>query len=122
MAEDNKNVEAFDTSEAAEAVADDAETQEEADEAVEAVVEVAEYVYFAAYGVHHSLEIQLTQDQLFLLWSLASSWLQACTRRPRRTFVGERVYDIEAVNGISDGLVECNDVDATLVDSDFAVA
>lgn len=79
MAEDNMDLEAFDTFEAAVAVAaavaavDGAghpavTSQAAAAAAVDpAFHQAAEYGCFVAYAVHHNLEIQLTGGQQFLL-------------------------------------------------------
>ena len=77
MAEDNMDLEAFDTFEAAVAVAaaavdgagHPAVTSQAAAAAVEAAAfhQAAEYGCFVAYAVHHNLEIQLTVGQQFLL-------------------------------------------------------
>ena len=72
------DLEAFDTSEAAAAVVAAAATAggaghpavtSQAAAAVEAAAfhQAAEYGCFVAYAVHHNLEIQLTEGQLFLL-------------------------------------------------------
>jgi len=78
MAEDNMDLEAFDTFEAAVAVAAAAAAVDGAghpavtSQAAAAVVDpafhqAAEYGCFEAYAVHHNLEIQLTGGLQFLL-------------------------------------------------------
>ena len=89
------DLEAFDTFEAAVAVAaaavaavdgagHPAVTSQAAVAAVDpAFHQAAEYGCFVAYAVHHNLEIQLTRGQQFLLQNLDASWHLACTRRPK---------------------------------------
>ena len=77
MAEDSMDLEAFDTFEAAVAVAAAAAAVDgaghpavtsQAAAAVDlAFHQAAEYGCFVAYAVHHNLEIQLTRGQQFLL-------------------------------------------------------
>jgi len=79
MAEDNMDLEAFDTSEAAAAEvaaaaaavggAGHPAVTSQAAAAVEAAAfhQAAEYECFVAYAVHHNLEIQLTRGQQFLI-------------------------------------------------------
>lgn len=78
MAEDNMDLEAFDTFEAAVAVAaavaaavegagHPAVTSQAAAAVDPAFHQAAEYGCFVAYAVHHNLEIQLTRGQQFLL-------------------------------------------------------